>query len=343
MKSLKILVFIECDEQCKLKKQSKELLTQAFGLKRDEMDEVVALSVVDFSEKKDILNSHINEVSLYGADRTLIIKSSRSNHYSPESYTDLVEKVIRTYEPQAVLFGEGAMAKAISARISVRLDMGALSNCVRIYRENGDLIATRASYGSALMAKVRSNSSIKLISMQAGAVDIEINQNQKMQTTFLEGVMSVSNHHRFVEVLHTFKAQHSIEGAKVIVAGGRGLGSKEGFDLLGELAELIGGEIAGTRAAVDLGWIPFSKQIGQTGKNVVADIYIGVGISGAMHHISGMRRSKCIIAINNSPLAPILDIADYSIVADYKEVLPLMIDRIKKWKQNEKAVFEMPK
>ena len=185
-----------------------------------------------------------------------------------------------------------------------------------------------------MTARVISVSPIALISMQVGAVDIEINQSKKTQALVLKGAQDLKKYDRFVEVLSKFRADQSIEGAKVIVAGGRGLGSEEGFELLRQLAELIGAELAGTRAAVDLGWIPFSKQIGQTGKTVTADIYVGVGISGAMHHISGMRRSKCIIAINNSPLAPIFDIADYSIVADYKKVLPLMIDRIKKWNRD---------
>lgn len=331
MKSTKILILIEYDAQCKLKKQSKELLTQAFHLKRNEDDKVIALSLVDFFEKEEILSAYINEVSLYGADELLLSKVTTSDRFVYEIYADKVQKLILSEEPDVVIFTEATTAKAVCARLSAKLDMGALSNCVQLEWEEEQLIATRASYGRNLMAKVKSNSPVKLISMQVGAVDIEINKNQEMQVIFLEDEIGQPMPGRLVELISRFKAEQSIEGAKVIVAGGRGLGSEEGFELLKKLAQLIGGELAGTRAAVDMGWIPFSKQIGQTGKAVVADIYIGVGISGAMHHISGMRKSKCIIAINNSPLAPIFDIADYYIVADYKEVLPLMIQKIKEF------------
>ncbi len=317
-----IFTFIEFDSNKQLKKISKEVLSKAYELKKQSKEELCAIT---FNAPS------MDAISHYGIDTLINIQISTFCHFPLEDFAEIISSLIQKYSPKIFLFGADSHGQALASRLSGTLHYGLISNCIEVSFKENTFFHTRPTYGETLLATIINNSSTKLATIQPGATTVQNQKKNKpeMITPSVEYAPTLSPLRKILEQANNEK---NIENARIVIAGGRGIGSAKGFELLNKLANVLGGEIAGSRAAVDAGWIPSSKQIGQSGKIITPSIYIAVGISGAIQHVTGMKNSKCIIAINKSSHAPILSIADYAVIGDYNIIVPHFIDAVKKFK-----------
>lgn len=268
------------------------------------------------------------ELGQYGADRILVVDNQALREYVNDAYTNVIADIIDKENPFAVILGASTQGKDLSARIAARINAPLAMDCVAVRVENSNLVVTRPMYGGKILADVvldgkpqiaaiRPNSMSIVKTAGTGLVeklDVDIG---KTDLTFIE------------KKLETGKVE--LTEADVIVSGGRGMGGSD-FSVVEELADLLGGAVGASRSAVDEGWRSFSDQVGQTGKVVSPNLYIACGISGAIQHLAGMSSSKIIVAINKDPDAPIFSKADYGIIGDLFEIVPLITDEIKKLK-----------
>ncbi|MBC8199453.1 MAG: electron transfer flavoprotein subunit alpha/FixB family protein [Desulfobacteraceae bacterium] len=282
------------------------------------------LTVVVLGAGEDISK----ELGEYGADRILVADNQDLREYVNDAYTNVIADIIDKENPCVVILGASTQGKELSARIAARINAPLAMDCVAVQVENGNLVVTRPMYGGKILADValdgnpqiaaiRPNSMSIVKAAGAGLVeklDVDVG---KTDITFIEKKMETGK----VELTE----------ADVIVSGGRGIGGSD-FSVIEELADLLAGAVGASRSAVDEGWRPISDQVGQTGKVVSPNLYIACGISGAIQHFAGMSSSKVIVAINKDPDAPIFSKADYGIVGDLFEIVPLIIDEIKRLK-----------
>ncbi|QWR78487.1 FAD-binding protein [Candidatus Magnetomonas plexicatena] len=292
------------------------------------------LSVELFAVLLGAQESEANELIKWGADKVYLCADSALTSFNDEPYTDIVSKVITDHKPEIVLTGATAIGRSFFPRVAARLHAGLTADCTSLEIEDGgrNLLAIRPAFGGNIMATIMcpdtrpQMATVRPKVMKKCAcstchtgtiVNIDIPANGKCRTKVLETAKDAD----FCSI--------NIQEAEVIVSGGRGLGNPKGFEMLKELAELVNGTLGASRAAVDEGWIPYNHQVGQTGKTVCPKIYIACGISGAVQHMVGMQSSDIIIAINKNAEAPIFNIANYGIVGDLYEIVPMLIKRIK--------------
>lgn len=273
----------------------------------------------------------------YGADAAILVEGDEYRLYQSDAATYAMGELIAKYQPDIVLIGATKNGRDLGPRVACKLKTGLTADCtgLDIDDETKNLLSTRPAFGGNLMATivcpdhrpqmstVRPGTFKKSVpdASRVGEIireDIHL-APEKIRTTVLERVKEVTE-------------QINLEEAEIIVSGGRGMKKPENFAMLRELADLLGGSVAASRAATDAGWIPSAYQVGQTGKTVAPKLYIACGISGALQHIVGMSGSDTIVAINTDPNAPIFKIADYRIVGDVMEVVPAMIKVIKEKK-----------
>ncbi|MGF1754334.1 FAD-binding protein [Vibrio makurazakiensis] len=261
-------------------------------------------------------------------DHVLVIDSERYQYVLAETYSDVVAKIGTGYShllAPATTFGKNLMP-----RVAAMLNVGQLSDVTEI--ETSDIVIRPVYAGNAL-ARVKSNDPIKVITVRSSAFNI-VSAKQNV-TDDIKVIDPVSLDADSSPHLSEFKSQHKVmserpelPAARVVISGGRGLGSKENFALVEQLADKLGGAIGASRAAVDAGFVSNDLQVGQTGKIVAPELYIAIGISGAIQHLAGMKDSKIIVAINSDPEAPIFQIADYGLVGDLFEIMPELIGTI---------------
>jgi electron transfer flavoprotein alpha subunit len=265
----------------------------------------------------------------YGADRAVVVEDSKLAHYTPDGFSQALLSVISQENPKGIIFGHTAIGKDLSAKIASKLGSGLISDVVAIETGGDNIIFTRPIYSGkafeqkiikdgVIFATIRPNNITPLTkdSSRSGDVSIASVEIKDLRTIVREVVK---------------KAVQGVDlsEAKIIVSGGRGIKSEEGFQPLKELADVLGGAVGASRGACDAGYADYSLQIGQTGKVVTPDLYIACGISGAIQHLAGMSNSKVIVAINKDPEADIFNVADYGIVGDLFEVVPLLTGEIK--------------
>ncbi len=277
------------------------------------------------------------ELIKWGADKVYFCESELFKKFNDEPYSNLLSKLIDTYKPEVVLAGATAIGRSFLPRVAARLRSGLTADCTSLDVEDDsrNLVQTRPAYGGNIMASIlcpRTRPQMATVRpkvMKKGEYDparkgevIRVDADGiPCRTKVLEAHRETSGH------------KVNLQEADVIVSGGRGLKSAEGFKLLHELASLINGAVGSSRAAVDEGWIPYSHQVGQTGKTVCPKLYIACGISGAVQHLVGMQSSDTIIAINKNPEAPIFNVASYGLIGDLHEIVPLLIKKIKEHKE----------
>lgn len=267
----------------------------------------------------------------YGADKVYLADAPELKNYTTDGYAKVIDEAIKMYKPEIVMYGATHIGRDLGPALAVKSGTGLTADCTQLElpAEDRQFRMTRPAFGGNLMATimcphhrpqmstVRPGVMKKLENPQAG----KQGEIVKLNVSFAEGDIRT----KVLEIVKTAKDAVSLTDAKVIVAGGMGVGSAEGFKLLEELAEKLGGIVAASRAAVDAGWIDKSRQVGQTGTTVKPQIYIACGISGAIQHIAGMQDSDYIIAINNNEAAPIFEVADYGMVGDLHKVIPELI------------------
>ncbi|GFN35053.1 electron transfer flavoprotein subunit alpha [Tepidimicrobium xylanilyticum] len=266
----------------------------------------------------------------YGADKVIYAESPQLDVYTTDGYTRVICDLINERKPEIMLIGATNIGRDLGPRISARIHTGLTADCTRldVDLENRRLMQTRPAFGGNLMATIICpNHRPQMSTVRPGVMEkAKYNETR-------EGVVEVINPDlkeeditaKVIDYVKEKRSQVKLEDASIIVSGGRGLGNPEGFKLLKELADKLGGVVGASRATVDAGWIDQSHQVGQTGKTVRPNLYIACGISGAIQHLAGMQESKCIVAINKDKDAPIFKIADYGIVGDVYEILPELI------------------
>ncbi|MBP1919428.1 electron transfer flavoprotein subunit alpha/FixB family protein [Youngiibacter multivorans] len=269
----------------------------------------------------------------YGADKVYLVEDDLLEHYTTDGHTKVISEMIDELKPEIMLVGATNIGRDLAPRIASRVSTGLTADCTQldIEAETRTLLQTRPAFGGNLMATIiNTEFRPQMSTVRPGVMDpldpVEGRTGEVVRIT-----PKISAEDVRVKVREIVKAKKKgvlIEEAHVIVSGGRAMGGPEGFEILKPLAERLGGEIGASRAAVDSGWIEKSHQVGQTGKTVKPVIYIACGISGAIQHLAGMKDSDVIIAINKDPEAPIFKIANYSIVGDYKEIVPALVEML---------------
>ncbi|MDG4849473.1 electron transfer flavoprotein subunit alpha/FixB family protein [Peribacillus frigoritolerans] len=265
----------------------------------------------------------------YGADRAVVVEDSKLAHYTPDGFSQALLSVISQENPKGIIFGHTAIGKDLSAKIASKLGSGLISDVVAIETGGDNIIFTRPIYSGkafeqkiikdgVIFATIRPNNITPLTKDSSRSGDVS------MASVEIKDLRTIVR-----EVVKKAVQGVDLSEAKIIVSGGRGIKSEEGFQPLKELADVLGGAVGASRGACDAGYADYSLQIGQTGKVVTPDLYIACGISGAIQHLAGMSNSKVIVAINKDPEADIFNVADYGIVGDLFEVVPLLTGEIK--------------
>lgn len=269
----------------------------------------------------------------HGADEVLVADDKNLEHYTTDAYTKVICDLVAERKPGILFVGATFLGRDLGPRIAARLETGLTADCtsIDVDVENGDLLATRPAFGGNLMATIACpEHRPQMATVRPGVFEKVTTDANNCKVEKVEVKLADSDvRTKVLEIVKAKKDIIDISEAKVIVSGGRGVGSKENFALLQELADVLGGVVAGSRAAVEKGWIDNAYQVGQTGKTVKPSIYIACGISGAIQHVAGMQDSDVIIAINKDETAPIMQVADYGIVGDVKKVLPELIAQAK--------------
>lgn len=274
----------------------------------------------------------------HGADEVLVAENSLLKHYTTDGYTKVICDLANDRKPGIIFIGATFIGRDLGPRVAARLSTGLTADCtvLDVDVEKADLLATRPAFGGNLMATIVCPDHRPQMATVRPGVFSKV-EDESRNFTVEEVEVSIEDKDirtKVVEIIKETKEVVDISEANFIVSGGRGMGSKENFALLEELAEALGGTVAGSRAAVDNGWIERDYQVGQTGKTVRPNIYIACGISGAIQHVAGMQDSDVIIAINKDASAPIMKAADYAIVGDVAKVVPEMIAQLKALKEN---------
>jgi electron transfer flavoprotein alpha subunit len=270
----------------------------------------------------------------FGADRVYVAADPHLAHFTDDAYGNILADLIREHKPEIVLAGATAVGRSFIPRVATILGTGLTADCTEldIRAEDGALLQTRPAFGGNIMATIvcphtrPQMATVRPMVMKPNAFDAGRTGEIVAVTPARERLLSRV---RVLKSVAEEGDQVNLTEADVVVAGGRGLENEKGFALVHELAELLGGAVAASRAAVDSGWIAYPHQVGQTGKTVCPKLYITCGISGAIQHVVGMRSSDTIIAINKDPEAPIFDVATYGVVGDLFEVLPKLIEKIR--------------
>ena len=278
----------------------------------------------------DDVKGYANELAQYGADRVLVVEDAKLAQYTSDGYSQAFMAAYEQEQPDAIVMGHTAQGKDLSPKIATKIDAGLISDVTSIEGEGDDAVFVRPIYSGKAFEKVKINDGLTFVTVRPN--NITPLEKDEGKSADAESVSA-----EIVDLRSVIKdvVRKSTEGvdlseAKVIVAGGRGVKGEEGFEPLQELATLLGGAVGASRGACDAEYCDYSLQIGQTGKVVTPDLYFAVGISGAIQHVAGMSNSKIIVAINKDPEAEIFKIADYGIVGDLFDVMPILIEEVKK-------------
>ena len=275
-----------------------------------------------------------NDLAKAGADKVIYVDDAMLAEYVTEPYAKALTAVIKANDPEIVIFGASSIGRDLAPRVSARIHTGLTADCTKleINEETKLLEMTRPAFGGNIMATILcadhrpQMATVRPGVMQALASCDKVGVVEKFDVEFTEADMNVE----ICEIVKTEKKSVDITEAKILVSGGRGLGSAEGFGQLKDLAAALGGEVSASRAAVDNGWIDKDRQVGQTGKTVRPDLYVACGISGAIQHAAGMEESEFIVAINKEESAPIFSICDLGIVGDLNKIVPKLTEALKK-------------
>ncbi|MBY8980199.1 MAG: electron transfer flavoprotein subunit alpha [Candidatus Lokiarchaeota archaeon] len=279
-------------------------------------------------------DEEIRKFSEYGMDEIIYIKSPLLKDYYSDLYVKVISELIEEHKPEIILIGATPTGRDFAPRIAKRLHAGLTADCtgLDINPETKNLLQTRPTFGGNIMATIRTPfSRPQMATVRPGIFKAPKKIKKEVQVKIIDyNFTEEDSVSKIIKIINTSKTPVNLEDAKIIVAGGRGVGSKENFKLIEDLANVLGAELGGSRITVELNWLDPDRQIGQTGVTVSPKLYIACGISGAIQHIVGMENSNIIVAINKDPDAPIFNFAHYGIVGNLHEIIPILIEEIKK-------------
>lgn len=286
-----------------------------------------------------------DELAEYGADRVIVVDDPELKEYRTEPYTHALASVINEFKPEIFLIGATAIGRDLGPRVCARIHTGLTADCTQLEigdfpinpmpgkeQKHNQLLMTRPAFGGNTIATIACPDFRPQMATVRPGVMQRLPRTAGAKANVVEFNPGFVPNKKYVEIMDVVKAvvdTVDIMDAKILVSGGRGVGSPENFKLLDDLAEAIGGTVSCSRAVVDAGWKPKALQVGQTGKTVRPNVYFAIGISGAIQHVAGMEESDIIIAINKDETAPIFDVADYGIVGDLNKILPLLTEKLK--------------
>lgn len=322
---MSILVFIE-HRDCILNKTSIEAITAAQSIGKDLGLAVTAVIPCD----KDCALAQ--EIAGYALEKVVIVKNEKLGTYTPDAYADAWEEVIKAVNPQFVVMAHTYQVRDFAPKVAARLGREAVGDCIRYRSEGGKLILTRRIFLGKLDADVTIGGDAPyFVTFQSGAFRGDAAEKGSAAVETMDvavGDIRMRPEAPFQEA----KTSVDLTKSEIIVAVGRGIKSQENIALAQQLADVLGADLAASRPICDSDWLPIDRQIGSSGQTVAPKVYIALGISGAIQHIVGMKNSGTIVAVNKDAEAPIFDIADYGIVGDLFEAVPVMIDEVKKAK-----------
>lgn len=296
----------------------------------------VKLTILVLGDKFDNIMEQFGD---YGADEVIYVKSAILKDYYSDLYVNTLTGLIKKHKPEIILIGATPSGRDFAPRVAKRLNAGLTADCtgLEIEKETGNLMQTRPTFGGNIMATIRTPTSRpQMATVRPGIFKIDKSRKRKIKITIIEKDYKAEDSvAKIIKIIDKKKQKINLEEAEIIVSGGRGVGSKENFKIIEELAKVLGAELGGSRVTIELNWLEPDRQVGQTGKTVAPKLYIACGISGAIQHLVGMENSEIIIAINRDPNAPIFNVAHYGIVGDLHKVVPLLIEQIKKIKSEE--------
>ncbi|MCI9078206.1 MAG: electron transfer flavoprotein subunit alpha/FixB family protein [Lachnospiraceae bacterium] len=317
-----------------------ELLGKAKELAKDLNTDVTAM----------LLGSGIkglaDQLAEYGADKVIVVDDPELKEYRTEPYAHAVSSIINEYKPEIVLVGATAIGRDLGPRVSARVATGLTADCTVLEigdfplnpipgqeQKHNQLLMTRPAFGGNTIATIACPDNRPQMATVRPGVMQKIDPVAGAKAEVIEYNPGFTPNDKYVEIVEIVKEISNtvdIMDAKILVSGGRGVGSKENFQILQDLADVIGGTVSCSRAVVDNGWMPKELQVGQTGKTVRPNVYFAIGISGAIQHAAGMEESDIIVAINKDETAPIFDIADYGVVGDLNKIVPKLTEELKK-------------
>lgn len=325
-------VFVETKEDGSARNVGLELLNPGRDLAAKQGGEVVAVVIGQNTAEAE------KSAAAYGAQKILVVNGDEYAHYNTDAYTNAMEYLIKKFGPTTLLIGATSYGRDLGPRLSCRLRSGLTADCtsLAVNEETKIMEWTRPAFGGNLMATIVCPDGRPQIGTIRPGVFKKAAVNESAAPEIIREEYHVAPELIRTRLIRTIEEAAAeivdLEGADIIVSGGRGVGGPEGFQVLKELADVLGGTVGASRAAVDAGWIPYAHQVGQTGKTVAPKLYIACGISGAIQHLAGMSGSDYIVAINRDEDAPIFEVANYGIVGNLFEVLPALTAEIKKLK-----------
>ena len=316
-----------------------ELIGKAHELAADLGTDVTAVVL-----GKDIAGL-ADKLGEYGADKVVLIDDPALETYRTEPYAQALTAYINEYKPEIMLVGATAIGRDLGPTVSARVKTGLTADCTSLEigdfplvakegqeQKHNQLLMTRPAFGGNTIATIACpDNRPQMATVRAGVMEKNEPDDSK-KAEVVEFNPAIEKNDKFVEILDIVKAVSDVEDimdAKILVSGGRGVGSEENFKILQDLADAIGGTVSCSRAVVDNGWMPKDLQVGQTGKTVRPQVYFAIGISGAIQHVAGMEEADIIIAINKDEDAPIFDVADYGVVGDLNKIVPMLTEQIK--------------
>ena len=316
-----------------------ELIGKGKDLAKDLNTEVTAVLVG--SGVKELAD----QLAEYGADRVIVVDDPELKEYRTEPYTHALASVVEKYKPEIFLIGATAIGRDLGPRVCARIHTGLTADCTQLdigdfplnpmpgrEQKHNQLLMTRPAFGGNTIATIACPEFRPQMATVRPGVMQKLPREAGRKAVVEEFNPGFTPNEKYVEILDIVKAVTDtvvIMDAKILVSGGRGMGGPENFKILEELAEAIGGTVSCSRAVVDAGWKPKDLQVGQTGKTVRPNVYFAIGISGAIQHLAGMEESDIIVAINKDESAPIFDVADYGVVGDLNNIVPLLTEKIK--------------
>lgn len=285
------------------------------------------------------------ELAQYGADRVILVDDPALKEYTTEPYTHALAEVVKKYKPEIFLIGATAIGRDLGPRVCARIHTGLTADCTQLdigdfplnpvpgkEQLHNQLLMTRPAFGGNTIATIACpNFRPQMATVRPGVMQ-KLPKDPSVKANIEEfnpGFTPNSNYVQILDIVKSVVDTVDIMDAKILVSGGRGVGSPENFKILQDLADVIGGTVSCSRAVVDAGWKPKDLQVGQTGKTVRPNVYFAIGISGAIQHLAGMEESDIIIAINKDETAPIFDVADFGIVGDLNKIVPVLTEKLK--------------
>ena len=322
-----IWVFIE-QKNGKVQSISYELLGKAQELAKKLHCEVSGVFI------GNDLADQLDELIWHGADNIYLVEAPEVANFQDEPYTNILVELIKKHKPEIVLCGATSIGRSLISRVAIKIKAGLTADCtgLDIDTERKILLQTRPAFGGNIMATIISPNFRPQMSTVRHKVFQPMDPDKHRKGKVIKETFSSSfyaSRTKLLDIIEEVESLVNIAEADIIVSGGRGMQSPENFKLLEELAHVLGGAVGSSRAAVDSGWMPYSHQVGQTGRTVSPKIYIACGISGQIQHLVGMQSSKIIVAINKDPEAPIFKVATYGIVGDVLQIVPALTKKFK--------------